>query len=63
MVFLLRNPYPAVIFQHSGMINPQQVFSRQIFKLNKLLINEAEDTIEAGLEEESEVLFGQGKYI
>ena len=31
----------------------------QIFKLNKLLINEAEDTIEAGLEEESKVLFGQ----
>ena len=33
----------------------------QIFKLNKLLINEAEDTIEAGLEEESEVLFGQDR--
>ena len=26
-------------------------------KLNKLLINEAEDTIEAGLEEESKVLY------
>ena len=33
----------------------------QIFKLNKLLINEAEDTIEAGLEEESKVLFGQDR--
>ena len=35
------------------------IFIFQFFKLNKLLINEAEDTIEAGLEEESEVLFGQ----
>ena len=34
------------------------IFILQIFKLNKLLINEAEDTIEAGLEEESKVLFG-----
>ena len=33
----------------------------QIFKLNKLLINEAEDTIAAGLEEENKVLFGQDR--
>ena len=39
------------------------IFILQFLKLNKLLINEAEDTIEAGLEEESEVLFGQGKYL
>ena len=39
------------------------IFKLLVLKLNKLLINEAEDTIEAGLEEESEVLFGQGKYI
>ena len=39
------------------------IFISQVFQLNKLLLNEEEDTIEAGLEEESEVLFGQGKYI
>ena len=33
------------------------IFILQFFKLNKLLINEAEDTIEAGLEEESKVLY------
>ena len=39
------------------------IFISQVFQLNKLLLNEEEDTIEAGLEEKSEVLFGQGKYI
>ena len=39
------------------------IFILQFFKLNKLLINEAEDTIEAGLEEESKVLFGQERII
>ena len=39
------------------------IFISQVFQLNKLLLNEEEDTIEAGLEEESEVLFAQGKYI
>ena len=39
------------------------IFISEVFQLNKLLLNEEEDTIEAGLEEESEVLFGQGKYI
>ena len=39
------------------------IFISQVFQLNKLLLNEEEDTIEAGLEEESEVLFGQGKYL
>ena len=39
------------------------IFILQVFQLNKWLLNEEEDTIEAGLEEESEVLFGQGKYI
>ena len=34
------------------------IFISQVFQLNKLLLNEEEDTIEAGLEEESEVLFG-----
>jgi len=39
------------------------IFISQVFQLNKLLLNEEEDTIEAGLEEESEVFFGQGKYL
>ena len=40
------------------------IFISQVFQLNKLLLNEEEeDTIEGGLEEESEVLFGQGKYL
>ena len=39
------------------------IFISQVFQLNKLLLNEEEDTTEAGLEEESEVLFGQGKYL
>ena len=39
------------------------IFISQVFQLNKLLLNEEEDTIEAGLEEESEVLFGQGKFL
>ena len=39
------------------------IFISQVFQLKKLLLNEEEDTIEAGLEEESEVLFGQGKYL
>ena len=39
------------------------IFISQVFQLNKLLLNKEEDTIEAGLEEESEVLFGQGKYL
>ena len=37
------------------------IFILQFFKLNKLLINEAGDTIEAGLEEESRALFGQDR--
>ena len=37
------------------------IFILQFFKLNKSLINEAEDTIAAGLEEENKVLFGQDR--
>ena len=39
-----------------------KIFILQFFKLNKLLINEAEDTIEAGIEEESKVANREYEY-